>query len=163
MLRHHPTSTAAATISRCSSAQKLSNSALWVDMPLKSAGAAEGEKDGVYIVYMGAATGSSKNGHAQLLSSVLKRRKNALVQSYEHGISGFAARLSAAEAQSIAKKPGVNMFAIIGILDTGISPESESFSGKDLGPIPSRWNGTCGDAHDFCNGKIIGARSYNSP
>ncbi|KAJ6684716.1 CO(2)-RESPONSE SECRETED PROTEASE [Salix purpurea] len=177
---------------------------LLVAFLVESAGAAEGEKDGVYIVYMGAATGSSKNGHAQLLSSVLKRRKNALVQSYEHGISGFAARLSAAEAQSIAKKPGVvsvfpdpvyqlhttrswdflkygtdividsrphsdsnsssaEYVAIIGILDTGISPESESFSGKDLGPIPSRWNGTCGDAHDFCNGKIIGARSYNSP
>ncbi|XP_061968703.1 CO(2)-response secreted protease-like [Populus nigra] len=177
---------------------------LFVAFLVESAGAAEGEKDGVYIVYMGAATGSSKNDHAQLLSSVLKRRKNALVQSYVHGISGFAARLSAAEAQSIAKTPGVvSVFrdpvyqlhttrswdflkygtdvvidsspnsdsnsssggydSIIGILDTGISPESESFSGKDLGPIPSRWNGTCVDAHDFCNGKIIGARAYNSP
>ena len=38
---------------------------------------------------------------------MLARRKNALVHSYEHGISGFTARLSAAEAQSIAKNPGV--------------------------------------------------------
>lgn len=32
---------------------------------------------------------------------------NALVQRYRHGFSGFAARLSAEEASSIAKKPGV--------------------------------------------------------
>jgi hypothetical protein len=38
---------------------------------------------------------------------VLVRRKNALVRSFKHGISGFAARLTAPEAQSIAKKPGV--------------------------------------------------------
>jgi hypothetical protein len=37
---------------------------------------------------------------------VLVRRKNALVRSFKHGISGFAARLTAPEAQSIAKKPG---------------------------------------------------------
>jgi hypothetical protein len=45
------------------------------DVFLVKSGADEGEKDGVYIVYMGAATanGSSKNEHAQLLSSVLKR------------------------------------------------------------------------------------------
>ncbi|KAJ6411973.1 hypothetical protein OIU84_005108 [Salix udensis] len=180
------------------------------DAFLVESGAAGGEKDGVYIVYMGAATehGSSKNEHAQLLSSVLKRRKNALVHSYEHGISGFAARLSAAEAKSIAKNPGVvSVFpdpvyqlhttrswdflkygtdvkidlspnsdsnlssrgndVIIGILDTGIWPESKSFSDKDMDPIPSSWNGTCVKAQDFnssnCNRKIIGARSYNGP
>jgi len=33
--------------------------------------------------------------------------KKALVLSCKHGISGFAARLSAAEAQSIANKPEV--------------------------------------------------------
>jgi hypothetical protein len=45
--------------------------------------------------------------HDKLNMFVLARRKNALVQSYVHGISGFAARLSATEAQSIAKTPGV--------------------------------------------------------
>lgn len=35
------------------------------------------------------------------------RKKNAILRSYRHGFSGFAARLSEAEAQSIAQRPGV--------------------------------------------------------
>lgn len=35
------------------------------------------------------------------------REKNAILRSYRHGFSGFAARLSEAEAQSIAQRPGV--------------------------------------------------------
>ncbi|KAG7597683.1 Peptidase S8/S53 domain superfamily [Arabidopsis suecica] len=57
--------------------------------------------------------------------------------------------------------------SIVGILDTGIWPESESFNDKDMGPIPSRWKGTCMEAKDFkssnCNRKIIGARYYKNP
>lgn len=35
------------------------------------------------------------------------RKKDAVVHSYNNGFSGFAARLSEAEAKSIAQKPGV--------------------------------------------------------
>ncbi|KAI9114591.1 hypothetical protein K1719_014289 [Acacia pycnantha] len=50
---------------------------------------------------------------------------------------------------------------IIGFLDSGIWPESESFSDKGFGPPPKKWKGTCAGGKNFtCNNKIIGARFY---
>ncbi|OMO76494.1 hypothetical protein COLO4_25548 [Corchorus olitorius] len=51
---------------------------------------------------------------------------------------------------------------IIGVLDTGIWPESNSFNDKGLGPPPKKWKGTCKSNNITCNNKIIGAKYYNS-
>ncbi|KAG5613520.1 hypothetical protein H5410_024801 [Solanum commersonii] len=178
---------------------------------LRETNAVSQEKNnGVYIVYMGAADSSNdgtKNQQAELMSSLIKRKKDAVVHSYSNGFSGFAARLSEAEAKSIAQNPGVisvfpdpilqlhttrswdflqyqtevesssgpisgsdnaspkGVDTIIGILDTGIWPESESFSDNDMSEVPSKWKGTCMESHDStsfkCNKKLVGARFYD--
>nr|XP_010919429.2 cucumisin [Elaeis guineensis] len=51
---------------------------------------------------------------------------------------------------------------IVGLLDTGIWPESDSFSDKGMGPPPAKWKGICQGSNFTCNNKIIGARYYNS-
>ncbi|XP_024540705.1 subtilisin-like protease SBT4.8 [Selaginella moellendorffii] len=159
-----------------------------------------------YIVYLGH-TGSSKpeavtSSHHQILASVKGSKESSLVHSYKHGFNGFSAFLTEAEADSIAKLPGVvkvfrskklslhttrswdflDSFSggphiqlnsssgsdvIVGVLDTGVWPESKSFDDAGMGPVPKRWKGVCDNSkvtnhsHTIhCNKKIVGARSY---
>ncbi|XP_057733916.1 subtilisin-like protease SBT4.3 [Arachis stenosperma] len=51
---------------------------------------------------------------------------------------------------------------VVGFLDTGVWPESESFSDKGIRePVPKHWKGICAGGLNFtCNKKLIGARFY---
>ncbi|CAL9241737.1 unnamed protein product [Arabidopsis halleri] len=53
---------------------------------------------------------------------------------------------------------------IVGVLDSGVWPESKSFNDKGMGPVPKSWKGICQTGVAFnsshCNRKIIGARYY---
>ncbi|WOG91390.1 hypothetical protein DCAR_0310639 [Daucus carota subsp. sativus] len=64
------------------------------------------------------------------------------------------------ESHPVADKEGD---IIIGMLDTGIWPESKSFIDTGYGPPPAKWKGICQTGNNFtCNNKVIGARFYDA-
>ncbi|MDR7277334.1 S8 family serine peptidase [Catenuloplanes atrovinosus] len=66
---------------------------------------------------------------------------------------------TAAKTQPV---PGKGSGVVIGVIDTGIWPESASFASTM--PAPKGWHGTCQVGDGFpasaCNGKIVGARYF---
>ncbi|XP_045792508.1 subtilisin-like protease 4 [Trifolium pratense] len=51
---------------------------------------------------------------------------------------------------------------IIGVLDSGITPDHPSFNDAGIPPPPSKWKGRCELNGTACNNKLIGARSFNN-
>ncbi|XP_076923626.1 subtilisin-like protease SBT1.3 [Bidens hawaiensis] len=53
---------------------------------------------------------------------------------------------------------------VVGVLDTGIWPESPSFNDSRFTPVPAHWRGDCEVGRGFqkhhCNKKIVGARAF---
>ncbi|CAH8357900.1 unnamed protein product [Eruca vesicaria subsp. sativa] len=68
------------------------------------------------------------------------------------------------EVQNTALFPGESDI-VIGVLDTGVWPESKSYSDDGYGPIPSTWKGTCEAGTNYpstlCNRKLVGARFFD--
>lgn len=54
--------------------------------------------------------------------------------------------------ETVKRIPVKESDVIVGILDSGVWPESESFSDQGFGPPPKKWNGTCQTDGNFtCN------------
>ncbi|KAK4729483.1 hypothetical protein R3W88_022471 [Solanum pinnatisectum] len=73
--------------------------------------------------------------------------------------------LSKSDPNNLLNKTNQGDGIIIGVVDTGIWGDLEGFNDKELGPILSRWKGSCKSEANFnatkhCNKKIIGARWY---
>ncbi|XP_072955558.1 subtilisin-like protease SBT3.9 [Typha angustifolia] len=72
--------------------------------------------------------------------------------------------LSNSQPGGLLEKAKYGEGVIVGVVDSGIWPESKSFDDSGYDAIPPRWKGVCqtGDAFDAnnCSKKIIGARWY---
>ncbi|XP_004515206.2 cucumisin-like [Cicer arietinum] len=85
--------------------------------------------------------------------SVFPNEKKQVLTTKSWDFIGFPINVERAQPESDI---------IIGVIDHGIWPESQSFNDIGLSSPPSRWKGPC-QAFDFhCNNKIIGARYYKS-
>ncbi|KAH9793863.1 subtilisin-like protease SBT5.3 [Citrus sinensis] len=147
-----------------------------------------------YVVYLGAHSHGPELSsvdlnrvtqyHHEFLGSFLGSNENpedAIFYSYTRHINGFAAKLDDAVAAEMARFLGLEQNGrippnsiwekarygediSIGNIDTGLWPESKSFSEEGFGPIPSKWKGICQNDKDsqfHCNRKLIGARYFN--
>ncbi|KAK1571479.1 hypothetical protein Q3G72_017857 [Acer saccharum] len=86
--------------------------------------------------------------------SVFPNRKLKLHTTRSWDFMGFSQKVERATTESDV---------IIGVIDSGIWPESESFNDTGFGPPPTKWRGTCQVPANFtCNNKIIGAKYYRS-
>ncbi|KAL3743159.1 hypothetical protein ACJRO7_018457 [Eucalyptus globulus] len=64
--------------------------------------------------------------------------------------------------------PGVGLWkdstlgkgVIIGVLDTGITPDHPSFDDEGMSSPPAKWKGKCNFNATSCNNKLIGARNF---
>uniref|UniRef100_A0A453HEA0 Subtilisin-like protease n=1 Tax=Aegilops tauschii subsp. strangulata TaxID=200361 RepID=A0A453HEA0_AEGTS len=73
--------------------------------------------------------------------------------------------LGLAGSEGLFPQSGTGGDVVVGVLDTGVWPESKSYNDAGLGEVPSSWKGTCMAGADFnssaCNRKLVGARFFN--
>ncbi|KAK4756637.1 hypothetical protein SAY87_006764 [Trapa incisa] len=109
----------------------------------------------------------------------LRRRSDSVLGVYEEpvyslhttrtpeflGISSDLGLWDPHNAQGQNPAPQAAADVIIGVLDTGVWPESRSFDDSGMGAVPDTWRGECVAGSDFspelCNRKLIGARYYS--
>ncbi|MFS7974655.1 putative cucumisin [Helianthus anomalus] len=68
--------------------------------------------------------------------------------------------LKTSDSAGLLKESDFGSDLVIGVLDTGIWPERQSFNDRGLGPVPVKWKGTC--VGFPCNRKLIGAKYFSA-
>ncbi|KDO66665.1 hypothetical protein CISIN_1g037246mg [Citrus sinensis] len=94
----------------------------------------------VYIVYMGSLPERGMDG----VVSVFPRKMLQLQTTRSWDFMGFA--------ETVKRNPSVESDIVIGVLDSGIWPELESFNDEGLSDPPKKWKGVCEGGKNFtCN------------
>ncbi|KAF9673085.1 hypothetical protein SADUNF_Sadunf11G0112100 [Salix dunnii] len=138
----------------------------------------------VHIVYMGEKEHEdpaiTKKLHYEMLSTLLGRydltdiplqKFPGVVQVIPNGIHKLHTTrswefigLNHHSPQNLLQQSNMGQGTIIGVIDSGVWPESKSFHDEGMGPVPSHWKGICQQGESFnssnCNRKIIGARWF---
>eukprot|EP00258_Populus_trichocarpa_P035694 XP_024451713.1 subtilisin-like protease SBT5.4 [Populus trichocarpa] len=93
--------------------------------------------------------------------SIFENKENRMYTTHSWDFLGFE-KNGVPSLYSLQKKANFGEDIIIGNLDSGVWPESKSFNDEGMGPVPSKWKGTCDDGGGVtCNKKLIGARYFN--
>ncbi|KAF0914603.1 hypothetical protein E2562_030674 [Oryza meyeriana var. granulata] len=109
-------------------------------------------------------TQAAKLSEAEEVISVFRSRMLEIHTTRSWDFMGLNLHIQMEQSARMQLNFGDNI--IVGILDTGVWPESQSFrDDSHLGDIPSSWRGTCVAGEEFdpataCNRKLIGARYY---
>ncbi|XP_019465423.1 PREDICTED: subtilisin-like protease SBT4.3 [Lupinus angustifolius] len=104
---------------------------------------------------------SPTSHHLSMLQQIFHENNatNFLIHSNKRSFNGFVAMLTNQQKDKISQMEESDV--IVGVLDTGVWPKSDSFKDEGFRPIPKNWKGACVGGNNFtCNNKIIGARYY---
>ncbi|XP_047333948.1 subtilisin-like protease SBT1.8 [Impatiens glandulifera] len=134
----------------------------------------DSDSDSLLYTYTTAFNGFAASLEPDQVESL--RQSDLVVDVYEESIYtlhttrtpeflGLENQLGLWEGHNIQDLNQASHDVIIGVLDTGIWPESKSFDDSDMPSVPARWKGECESGVDFsaslCNKKLIGAKSFS--
>ncbi|KAJ4721804.1 Subtilisin-like protease [Melia azedarach] len=96
---------------------------------------------------------------------VLRVIPNGILQSHTTRSWDFMGlNYPSPSSKNLLTESNMGKGTIIGVIDSGVWPESESFNDEGMDPVPSHWRGICQEGKKFnssiCNKKLIGARYF---
>ncbi|KAK4729005.1 hypothetical protein R3W88_021993 [Solanum pinnatisectum] len=113
-----------------------------------------------------ASTSASSNEEASRLQVKEMEKKPGFIAAWPERILSLhtthsSSFLGLQQNIGLWKNSNYGKGVIIGVLDTGISPDHPSFSDEGMPPPPAKWKGKCeSNFTTKCNNKIIGARTF---